>query len=139
MLDLEQKTTQSRGNIHVPISLKHVAYMFRRKSPQNHNFRFRTNVVCEIGGEMALKYYHETMRLNSVRSIFLYNNHSNIHKLSIGEFPWVVAIIHRVHDGENIVNVYKCAGSLIHPSVRFFFFRRRRTHFNRMVIQNRLF
>lgn len=31
----------------------------------------------------------------------------------------MVAIIHRVNDSinENILNVYKCAGSLIHPSV----------------------
>lgn len=28
-----------------------------------------------------------------------------------------MAIIHRVHDGENVINVYKCSGSLIHPRV----------------------
>lgn len=33
------------------------------------------------------------------------------------EFPWVVAIIHKVHDNDVVVNVYKCGGSLIHPSV----------------------
>lgn len=27
------------------------------------------------------------------------------------------AIIHRVHDNDVVVNVYKCGGSLIHPSV----------------------
>lgn len=35
----------------------------------------------------------------------------------IAEFPWVVAIIHKVHDNDVIVNVYKCGGTLIHPSV----------------------
>lgn len=33
------------------------------------------------------------------------------------EFPWVVAIIHKVHDNDIVVNVYKCGGTLIHPSV----------------------
>lgn len=33
------------------------------------------------------------------------------------EFPWVVAIIHKVHDNDVIVNVYKCGGTLINPSV----------------------
>lgn len=35
----------------------------------------------------------------------------------VAEFPWVVAIILRVHEEDSVVNVYKCAGSLIHPSV----------------------
>ncbi|XP_055316160.1 phenoloxidase-activating factor 2-like [Sitodiplosis mosellana] len=33
------------------------------------------------------------------------------------EFPWVSAVIYKVHDNEDIVNVYKCGGSLIHPNV----------------------
>lgn len=36
---------------------------------------------------------------------------------SPAEFPWVVAVIYRVHDNNDVVNVYKCGGSLIHPSV----------------------
>lgn len=34
-----------------------------------------------------------------------------------GEFPWMVAIIYKVHDNEVVVNVYKCGGTLIHPKV----------------------
>lgn len=33
------------------------------------------------------------------------------------EFPWVTAVIYKVHDNDDIVNVYKCGGSLIAPNV----------------------
>lgn len=39
------------------------------------------------------------------------------HFLNVAEFPWVVAIIQKVHDNEDVVNLYKCGGTLIHPSV----------------------
>lgn len=40
-----------------------------------------------------------------------------LNSFDLAEFPWVVAIIQKIHDNDNIVNVFKCGGSLIHPSV----------------------
>lgn len=34
-----------------------------------------------------------------------------------GEFPWMVAILKEELAAEQVLNVYQCGGSLIHPSV----------------------
>lgn len=34
-----------------------------------------------------------------------------------GEFPWMVAIIKEEQSLQNVLNVYQCGGSLIHPLV----------------------
>lgn len=34
-----------------------------------------------------------------------------------GEFPWMVAIIKEEPSLQDVLNVYQCGGSLIHPSV----------------------
>lgn len=35
----------------------------------------------------------------------------------VGEFPWMVAIIKVEPSLQDVLNVYQCGGSLIHPSV----------------------
>lgn len=38
-----------------------------------------------------------------------------------GEFPWMVAIIKEEPSLQDVLNVYQCGGSLIHPSVRIYY------------------
>lgn len=37
--------------------------------------------------------------------------------LFAGEYPWMVAIIKEEPSLQDVLNVYQCGGSLIHPSV----------------------
>lgn len=33
------------------------------------------------------------------------------------EFPWMAAVLHKTYEGDELVNLYVCGGSLIHPSI----------------------
>lgn len=42
---------------------------------------------------------------------------NNDNEAEYGEFPWMVAILKEEIAGDQVLNVYQCGGSLIHPGV----------------------
>lgn len=57
------------------------------------------------------------MDLN-IELLVINDSHSNISTFFAAEFPWMTAIIKEEPSLQDILNVYQCGGSLIHPSVR---------------------